>query len=144
MATLGNSNRNRVAGWLVDSDEIGPVRRKIQTFLMNLANTHETSPEPGHAFLGKFVLAAGVVLSLIIAVLSLNRPEAAAKAEADQPAVKRGDRQTGDNASNDSGQKMNQDIWKKIVIGAIIGALLGGVGAWIQETLPKYLGDKAR
>jgi len=48
---------------------------------MNLANTHETSPEPGHAFLGKFVLAAGVVLSLIIAVLSLNRPEAAAKAE---------------------------------------------------------------
>lgn len=39
---------------------------------------------------------------------------------------------------------MNQDIWKKIVIGAIIGALLGGVGAWIQETLPKYLGDKTR
>lgn len=47
---------------------------------MKLSNTHETE-EHSHAFLGKFVLAAGVVVSLIIAVMSLNRPEAAAKTE---------------------------------------------------------------
>jgi hypothetical protein len=43
--------------------------------------TTETHPEVPHAFIGKFVLAGGVVLSLVIAVMSLTRPEAAAKSE---------------------------------------------------------------
>jgi len=48
---------------------------------MNLSNTHETGETNNHAFLGKLILAGGVVLSLVIAVMSLTRPEAAAKSE---------------------------------------------------------------
>lgn len=81
MATLGRTDRNRVVGWLGDSDEIGPVRRKIQTFLSFMTNSNEPGSEHNHAFLGKFVLAGGVVLSLVIAIMSLTRPEAAAKTE---------------------------------------------------------------
>jgi len=43
--------------------------------------TTENNQESNHTFLGKFVLAGGVVLSLVIAIMSLTRPEAAQRSE---------------------------------------------------------------
>jgi len=37
---------------------------------------------------------------------------------------------------------MTSDLWRKIVMGAVIGAVLGAIGAWVQESLPKLLDNR--